>query len=528
MDVMSTDATSTIARNFQDFAEEWRPVTSWPGDYAVSNLGRVRNNKTGTILSVYIPPKNCHRSVTLRYTVCPGKQKSSMFRICKLVADAFLPQPVEGSSLIHMDGDEYNDAAENLKWLSPADMLNSKDGEQWKIVDFAPDYLVSNYGHLRTIATKEHRGRVMSCWMRGKLPYVSLRWREDGEYVQHSMSVGLLVAKLFCDYTEDKEIRYIDGDSSNVRADNILCVDRKIEPWCFPGEQWLPVVGYEGLYEVSSAGRVRSMPGGRHSGQILSQHEDRGYMHTSLTRFENGVRTQKMRWVHRLVAEAFIPNPENKPQVDHIDTNRSNNSKDNLRWATAKENSRNPITYSAIVKALQAPKSEETQQKLAAAAEKLKRPVRCRETGEVFSCAGEAERSMGLGRNIVISSIRAARNQVRQFKTVNGRPVYHFEYVDDPVDPTIVRKAKPNPKSRKVMCIETGEVWGSVMEAAVANGKDPSSLGKQCRKGLHNQNRVFKSMAGKPVLYFAFVPTPDAEGLAEEDDHDGTDNRDTE
>lgn len=50
--------------------------------------------------------------------------------------------------------------------------------------------------------------------------------------------------------------------------------------------------------------------------------------------------------VHRLVAAAFIPNPENKPCIDHIDGNRANNHADNLRWVTVKENQNNPITKS--------------------------------------------------------------------------------------------------------------------------------------------------------------------------------------
>ena len=67
-----------------------------------------------------------------------------------------------------------------------------------------------------------------------------------------------------------------------------------------------------------------------------------GKTHLSVTLCKNG-KTKRLS-VHRLVAETFVPNPEGKPVVDHIDTNPKNNSVDNLRWVTTQENCMNPLT----------------------------------------------------------------------------------------------------------------------------------------------------------------------------------------
>ena len=102
-------------------------------------------------------------------------------------------------------------------------------------------------------------------------------------------------------------------------------------------EIWLPIKGAEGKLEVSNIGRVRSVErvvafGCRkrtiHS-TIRKQSEDR-----------DGYRIVENIKVHRAVAEAFISNPENKPQVNHIDGNKTNNAVSNLEWATQAENMR--------------------------------------------------------------------------------------------------------------------------------------------------------------------------------------------
>ena len=100
-------------------------------------------------------------------------------------------------------------------------------------------------------------------------------------------------------------------------------------------EVWKSVVGYEGLYEVSNFGRVKSLKRLHTKERIVSQWlNHRGYARVTLWK-EN---KQRKYSVHRLVAEAFIPNPEAKPQVNHIDENKTNNAAWNLEWCTQTEN----------------------------------------------------------------------------------------------------------------------------------------------------------------------------------------------
>ena len=109
-------------------------------------------------------------------------------------------------------------------------------------------------------------------------------------------------------------------------------------------EIWKDILGYEGLYQVSSFGRVRSLDryveysNGRihlHKGKVLSLLKgEYGYIQVSL--YYN--RKMYKKYVHRLVAEAFLLNPDNLPEVNHIDEDKSNNSVDNLEWCTAKYN----------------------------------------------------------------------------------------------------------------------------------------------------------------------------------------------
>ena len=110
-------------------------------------------------------------------------------------------------------------------------------------------------------------------------------------------------------------------------------------------EQWKPIEGFEGYYEISNQGRIRSVDrrcrthsteaGRRVKGQLMKPTDNgNGYLVIHLKK--NGKRIS--RYIHRLVAEAFLEMPTGSNVVDHIDYNKKNNAVDNLQWCTQKEN----------------------------------------------------------------------------------------------------------------------------------------------------------------------------------------------
>ena len=198
-------------------------------------------------------------------------------------------------------------------------------------------------------------------------------------------------------------------------------------------EIWKDVQGYEGLYQVSNLGRVKSL--GRFVDRLASGHcwqKERilkpnktkyGYLNVRLCKDS---RTKDFK-VHRLVALAFIPNPENKPQIDHINADKTNNTVNNLRWVTCKENINNPLTLvkkigknnylygknlseetkQKIRKAHLGKKiSEETKEKLRGKNNPRSRSIKNLNTNEVFDSVRNAGKKYGVRHSSILYAIK--------------------------------------------------------------------------------------------------------------------------
>lgn len=164
-------------------------------------------------------------------------------------------------------------------------------------------------------------------------------------------------------------------------------------------EIWKDVVGYEGLYQVSNLGRVKSLP---RRGTVLRERilrttiDRKGYVCVCFTK-NSEKKTVK---IHRLVAMAFIPNDRDLPEVNHKDENKLNNCSTNLEWCSGRYN----ILYN------------DRQKKIG---EKLSKKVECVETNVVYDSVRTASIATGIPHSNIISACQG------KYKQTHG---YHFKY----------------------------------------------------------------------------------------------------
>ncbi len=165
-------------------------------------------------------------------------------------------------------------------------------------------------------------------------------------------------------------------------------------------EIWKPVPEYEGIYEVSNLGRIKSLSRGKRKEKILNPNSGR-YKNVFLSK--NGDYCKML--LHRIVAIVFIPNPENKPQVNHKDGNKFNNEVSNLEWCTHQENMNHAYVTGLIPKYTDELKEirrkarigyvlhDETKEKIR---KSLSIQIKCLDNDKVFSSIKEASIEIGV------------------------------------------------------------------------------------------------------------------------------------
>jgi len=179
-------------------------------------------------------------------------------------------------------------------------------------------------------------------------------------------------------------------------------------------EVWKDIKGYKGLYQVSNMGRVKSLKRTvtRKNGRKKTIRErilkpktsNAGYLRVGLCDSRG---KRKFFFVHRLVCEAFHENPENKPEVNHINENRLDNRACNLEWVTAKENSNHGTRNAKVAKALSKPVGQYT---------------RDGELVKVWQSTREVERQLGFAQSNISNAARG------KLKTAYG---YVWKYIEE-------------------------------------------------------------------------------------------------
>ena len=207
------------------------------------------------------------------------------------------------------------------------------------------------------------------------------------------------------------------------------------------GELWRPIVGYARAYEVSNRGRVRSLPTKTHPGRLLKQYLDTpGYPCVTLACNGADGRVQwKVRNVHKLVADAFIPVREDGAnEIDHINGIRTDNNLENLRRCTHKENMNNPISIARhreiMLKRVEEGKClghKMTPAELQAHRERLGRRVIDLNTGKIYLSVHDAAEKLGVSYASIYDSIKRQGKPRKKKRDIwrDGKPVLSFAYL---------------------------------------------------------------------------------------------------
>jgi hypothetical protein len=356
--------------------EEWKGLEGY-SKYEFSNHGRVRSLFSKEILKG-MKIDNGQYKVTLKNDQGVKKQKS----VHELIGKAFVPNPENKKYVKHIDNDGSNNQIENLEWTNQRKRVDKKLVDD--VIDEEPQIVEEDIS--KVIYQVDENNKIIKEWSKiadaGREPGLNAKRISDalrsdkkkfhgGYYWFYKKDYDATKTKLFKKEIKEKKVvevvftgnetkhcpkcdkdvlrsgfgknkNYKDGlqiycksCANSYKTDkNQKKRDARLEASTVEGEEWVIVPGYS-RYEISKFGRVRNLT----SKEVMSMKLDKNrYYRVGLVNDKN---EKKNPYIHRLIALAFIPNPEEKETIDHIDRNRANNKLDNLRWANRQEQREN-------------------------------------------------------------------------------------------------------------------------------------------------------------------------------------------
>ena len=283
--------------------ELWRKTLE-SDKYEISNMGRLRSKFIQTKRGQY---RIFRGTVDSRgYHLC--RINGRRFQTHRVVARAFIPNPENKPTVDHRDRVKLNNNITNLRWATQGVQLGN-----------------------RTRRPNQNNGCRRPVWM------LNISTRERIHRFDCIRAVHQWAGRPLGDTIS----RVCQGKLSSA-----LGYGWEYETYEQNGEEWRAVtgvvVGLSNYYMVSNHGRVKNG-----HGKLLGCVHPGGYHYCHLTIKKGGGKGRNY-LTHRLVALAFIPNPENKPEVNHIDGNKLNNHVSNLEWATKRENQQHSASLGRV------------------------------------------------------------------------------------------------------------------------------------------------------------------------------------
>jgi HNH endonuclease/NUMOD4 motif len=268
--------------------EGWKVIPSFP-DYEASTLGKVRNKTTMKVIKF-------HENFGYMTSHLYRDQKRCPVKAHRLIAETFIENPESKEVVNHKNSIRNDNRVENLEWNT------IKENNDHKLTKHPSN--VKKY--LRPVwqCNKDTKQRIM----------------RFNSTLQAAMSINKDKAKCIA-----SKIRCVVNGTRNTTYGYYW----ENDPYpVIEGEVWKEVTFIDNVsgYEVSSEGRLKNNKGT----MFFGHKDDNGYIRVSVN--------EKLYRMHTLVARAFIPNPDNKPHVNHKDGVRDNNKLDNLEWVTRSEN----------------------------------------------------------------------------------------------------------------------------------------------------------------------------------------------